>query len=370
MLINGKRITNIYKYSDEYYFTKGDFIVSDKGVLYVCILDADPGTSLSDGSHFKVYLGNQTASFSDFSEYLKNPGEGNDLYINMHTLSEILQRMYFGLSDTGVISGYFRSFSETSLSDLDSTKSPLDAIMTAPELNNGIIRITRDLVGGLLSGELVETGKYNFFKDAILPDSSDDDYLSIRDIVILKQYTYGNKSSETGETIRGRVQEIVDPIFGTTYYRSSYGSLVDSEWNYGKTTQWKASLVGEDIVEKQLSALQNQYDSLKKTYDSNLSALSSKFKFTKVTSGSAFSVKDSAATIVTVSVRRDIGGEVYEYKSVTFSLSEVAAGAPLKISLPGGNSVKVEISNDNTVTITPVGSDWEISNIYYQENYV
>lgn len=394
MIINNtKSVTGIFKYDPEAEYEKGDFVVYS-GCMYICkavtsdtISGVAPDT---DPENFVIYLGDQVASLDEYYNYIKkSQGEIEkdledkvvDKYISMPLLSLILNKMYFGLNDSGVITNYVNTSEDFSVKDLDTLdeSTPLISIIKAPELNNGVLRVKRDLNEiSLLVPQFSDT---------------DDEYKSYysqshKDYLILKQYTYDSDPGEGEKISRYRVQELIDPIYGNTYYRYTIGNITSSnnyDFSDSVVTEFMNSFSGDVIVGNKLRNIESYINNLNTTYNTKLDKLGDTFRFRshpielgstsveiKANELSSNFNKDKS-NLFTVLIRDNSNRNITGMYSITvdsfYSKDKIVTykieGLPntsLKVSITTDGSVKFELITDN--------GDIRISNIYFQSNFI
>ena len=102
MIINGNSIRGIFKYSEDVYFEKDDFVV-DGNCIYICtsgtpIIGIKPSLD-TEHLYYSEYPGNKIVSASEYYDYVSSVERGlqaEDKYVSAHSLCEILENMYFG----------------------------------------------------------------------------------------------------------------------------------------------------------------------------------------------------------------------------------------------------------------------------------
>lgn len=212
ILKDGKQIQGIFKYDPTVIYEVGDFVI-DGECIYICkvgLESVDLGISPATCNKFQSYPGSLITDINEYEEYLESPNGKEDKYISSNVLSGILQQMYFGFGDSGVIESYISVSGtkinlDTKLKSLigditDNAKDlPLYLLIREPSLNNAYVQVSRELAE---IKDLVGTGESN---------------------CLLRQYTYSDLSrleeSETGIPQRIRVQELVDFENGVSYFR-------------------------------------------------------------------------------------------------------------------------------------------------------
>lgn len=249
ILSDGKHVQGIFVYSPDVEYELGDFIV-EKDCIYICksgnpVKGSQPSTT---PSLFSPYPGDMITSIEDYERYLVSPNGKEDKYISSNILVGILQDMYYGFGDSGVINSYIKfedgkfHIDTQLLSLLGQTTSniskPLDLLMRETTINNAYVQVSRDLLG-----------VKNLLTDSTATDNC-----------LLRQYTYQDLN-DLGETdsngvhteYRYRVQEMIDFENKISYFRSTRGSKRAgmSEWQYNSTiSPWSCTTVSKALLDK------------------------------------------------------------------------------------------------------------------------
>ena len=306
MIINNTHVQGMYKYSDSLEFELGDFVVKNN-CIYICTAKYPTNEIISTVSgqnpdehpeNFDIYLANKVASLEDYINYI-NGNSTEDKFISNYTLSSILQRQFFGLDDSGLIVDsilydsnaaldenkiIYSSRLESALSYLDADSNVLDRILNAPTLNNGVVKISPTLP------EVEEV----FLKTLKLKENYDEE----NNFIILRQYTYDNTTENYTNPIdltksyrRYRVQELVNPLTGSTYCRYSVGEksadIIDpitkeNLWTFRNSSNWRSLLETlykeEDAYNTRLTEISNYYQSRLSRYEDRLNSLESLYR--------------------------------------------------------------------------------------------
>lgn len=393
MIINNKSVIGVYKYSDNSTYEKGDFVIYDNGI-YICNMESSGVRPIDDSKKFSIYLGDKIATAEEYYNYVNSEDKSiySDKYISMFTLNEILQNIYFGVNDSGVIDNYYNSpfdFSIKSIADVDESLDILDVIMTTPDLNNGMVRISRDVdsVKSIIVDLSEEIPGINIEgKNKSYYSSKSDDSAS----VILKQYTYDSSSKNSededeaeDEVIsRYRLQELIDPVFGETYYRYSKGELNgDNEWIFENTSNWCYNFSGEDrILSGRLNAILTHVSNLTTEYQNKLQELKGSFRYRMITqaaSATSYSIphvlvkeldlssQSCLFTVVILKKEKDFSKSF----SLTFdSLNGVSSIYNLFIS--DDCYLSVDNTDADSMRLSVSNTLYKIDTIYYQQSYV
>lgn len=341
MIINNSHIQGIYLYNETAEYEKGDFVIVDSSI-YICLAKNPTNQSnntvsgkipYEDKENFTVYLGDMVTSLNEYLEYVSSPDEKEDKLVSSHILSEILNYYMTGFSEKGIINNYIiyesgsgYSFSKPLSSILDNAETGkyLDKVIEAADLNNCILRLSRnlpDLISKLPELPDTITGINNY------------DRLS----VVLRQYTYID--SEINERPIIRVQELIDHVNGIVMYRYKNGS--------GDISEWKSSFLNIEF--------RNEVQYVKNYYENQLSKLNEEktnlennfgFRNTKInksnniviqntnpdTLGYVGTNKFSNPSIITVTIREPLGSSenlLFRNKSITIDVSDSISSSPI-----------------------------------------
>ena len=262
ILSDGKHIQGIFIYDPDVEFERGDFIIEDE-CIYLC-KSGNPVKGLVPSENpdfYSPYPGSMITSIEEYSDYIANPVSKEDKYISSNILMGILQDMYFGFGDSGVIESYIALKEDgtynidTQLLNLigknvDKIETPLDLLMREPSVNNAYVQVDRNLLD--IKYLLTET-----------------DSVTKRPC-LLRQYTYrdlndlaGNEDSGVFIEIRYRVQELVDLETSMIYYRWTKGSrnfTGNSDWVYEEPiSNWSCTCVSKDLLNK-MNQINNYYN--------------------------------------------------------------------------------------------------------------
>lgn len=417
MIINNKSVRGIYPYNESAEYEKGDFVV-DGDCIFICTANYPTDTDLNtvkgqkpiengkiNTSNYKAYPGDLVIDPEEYYEIVQQGKTGvEDKYVSSQVLNEVLRKSFFGIDEAGVITDYVLYTSEDNTYDysvggksireyLDETTEVLSKIIMEPELNNGMILVSRNLP------EIK-----NLFLE---PEQSDQNitenyYNNRKDIVILKQYSY------IIDKVKWRVQELIDPSYGESYYRYLKSSslkeneeivkneLMDYSLTSGYVSAWKSNFGGntkaipstkriidrlntiQQAYKERLEDYQNKFNSLEKSFrfkvaeNRRTSGLSNKYLINTIQVGG----KDSLVTVV--SMVSDNNG-LYRSYSITvpvittdrdarhYCLDEVN-NIYLYQTVDGSNNVFVLV-NSKTSGLDGELSGGKIESIYYRNFY-
>ena len=149
MKINGSSKIGIWKYTDDAKYEPGDFIIIGRKIFY-CERESKGNNPETSDNYFTPYPGNMIKNKEEYYEIAKNLENAEDKYISSKVLSEILQDSFFGLGNDGIIESKVDVSGSEEIatgfsSRLSGTGSAVDEIMTSPELNNGVVLLSRNL---------------------------------------------------------------------------------------------------------------------------------------------------------------------------------------------------------------------------------
>ena len=417
MIINNKSVRGIYPYNENAEYEKGDFVV-DGDCIFICTANYPTDTELNtvkgqkpiengkiNTSNYKAYPGDLVIDPEEYYEIVKQGKTGiEDKYVSSQVLNEVLRKSFFGIDEAGVITDYVLYTSEDNTYDysvggksireyLDETTEVLSKIIMEPELNNGMVLVSRNLP------EIK-----NLFLE---PEQSDQNitenyYNNRKDIVILKQYSY------IIDRVKWRVQELIDPSYGESYYRYLKSSslkeneeivkneLMDYSLTSGYVSAWKSNFGGntkaipstkrimdrlntiQQAYKERLEDYQNKFNSLEKSFrfkvaeNKRTSGLSNKYLINTIQVGG----KDSLVTIV--STISDNNG-LYRSYSITVPVITTDRDARhycldelnnvyLYQTVDGSNNVFVLV-NSKTSGVDGELSGGKIESIYYRNFY-
>lgn len=278
MLMNKRSVIGFYIWSDAGEYEKGDFVVKGD-CIYKCIalnptnkenftvIGKDPEV---DRENYKIYPGEMITSAEEYFNYVEEAKDDTkeppvDKFISMHALYEILQKLYFGVSCNGVVDNYVLKTEEgidflvSGITDLDKSTEPIDVILQSPNLNNGVLKVSRDFFPGLFITDPDNLeGATNYYSQKPIDNS----------VVILRQYTYDYTKADSEEVIRRRTQELVDPVYGDIFIRYSDGVKNEGtgEYIFPSSSSWKRVSIGNDNIRTTLTAVQNTYQNMYNSY--------------------------------------------------------------------------------------------------------
>ena len=387
MILNNTHIQGLFIYSDDIEFEKGDFVVYGN-TIYTCIAGNPTNSSnntvsgknpSTDPENFAPYLGDKIDNINDYFDLISDAesSSNKDGILSVHLISQILNSYLLGMNEKGIISEYLYNgnedndvlFISSGLSNFIESKdkeSILDRLITS-DINNAVIKISRDLPE---------------IKD-LLPSIENKDIIFTKEklsYVILRQYTYS-----TSEETYSRLQEIIDPAFAITMYRSGDGVMTeDGKISISDIGEFKRSYLEINFMDN-VRKLQKVFTDKIKELEETKKSLVNSFRFKEVPVGSSnitfqcsnpaeknyvdisgFDKESFVITVITqtgnvnVTTTVDILDSYLEIGAVT---SYYLGESSYLIITPGKNDIDWPILVDVSV------NNGKIVNLYYREKY-
>lgn len=358
----------MFKYSESASYERGDFVLFDGG-LYICIAknptDTDRLTVTGkipseDHENYSIYPGERISTASEYFDYVTGDGQFPDKYLSTISLRTILQSYTFGITETGLSMEGIKDNGEysTGLRNI-STGNKIDGIVSIPSMNSGIFRISRNLQ------EVQDIFGSNLSK------SKEDD----PGFVVLRQYTFKNNREDTFQ--RTRVQEITDPIDGTSYIRFVQGRLdehgtvnevtKDPVWNYSVyegTSEWKSVFIS-GAPKSKLESIRRYYTQRIQSLENKLATKSGNFynEILKSFPGRGVTetqvVTDSKTVIVNLSTSKgNSGREIVKTVSVPIFTQDLGS-EQVSIGISESSYINASISGGNTIILSVLNSGSE-----------
>ena len=388
MLLNNNHIRGIFKYSESIYFEKDDFVV-DGNCIYICkggesgnpIQGKQPSLD-TEHIYYSEYPGDKIVSADEYYSYLKSVDRGEqveDKYVSAHSLCEILENMYFGFGDNGIVYDHVLYNPGTGIEYcirgvrevLDySTPRVLDKIIKETSLGNGLLKVSRNLPE---------------IRDLVMDSSG-----SESDVVILKQYTYLDSEG----LIPFRVQELLDPEKNNIYFRFAKGeSLEDGGYSFENTTVsiWRNLYSSDEEVLEKLNSLEAYYQQKIQESEDMVARMSGKYCYRDVVptefnqlgqnvvylrAGSTRDIKSresfhTSPCLLNILIKTSTSesGVFRNYSTVIDAKDACDAPGNIEIySLQDGITLTSSYDNTQTIpTITLETSEGVIKNIYYRD---
>lgn len=315
MIINGTtNVPGFFIYDENAQYQKNDFVV-ENGTIYVCDPEKNDDdiseSSINDSSisisgevpskskNFSPYLSNlMSNSIEEWTNFLESNGTTEDKYINLKSLSSILNMYQLGTQGKGIIGSsilynkyseeaytYVQGNSDENSSILGINKfqdynNILGEIMTSDEVNNAVIRVSRDLP------ELANLGLNISDASILYKDSRSIDINSC----ILRQYSWIDENNRLN-----RVQEITDHLDGSIFYRAAV-KLGDNDWS--SPGNFITASMSDTAVKTRLNSILSIYQSKLKTLEELKNKLKKNFRFKTIglnSSNSEIEISDKGA---------------------------------------------------------------------------
>lgn len=371
MKINKTSVTGLFMYTDDAKFEKNDFVIYGT-TIYICkpkegiseVIGEIPSTS----DNYIVYLGDQSTNITEYLNFLTT-GEGENKYISVLTLQQVLNSFLLGLDGKGVIgdsiSYSYDSGEEVFKCSIPGYKNPesiIADIMNDPNINHAILRVSR-----LLPEIVTYVGTPLNVNSETTTDTLG---------CILRQYTY--LSENTGHTIR--VQELIDQVDGLIYYRSAD---IDVD-TVSSATNFRCATVNTEALKKKADNIFALYNSRIKILRSLEKHLKNNFRYRKVDilgKKTEIQIPDIGENLpeITVMITEYDSENMIRYNSeISFSLSDTTSdGIWPDYGVGKNHKVKVIVSSDNGVSLylrtnsdqIPNSNKVWISGVYYREYY-
>jgi hypothetical protein len=282
MKLNGTSVQGIYVYNEgNTTYEVGDMILYKNGIY----IYSKSSEVLSDGltpdksKDYTPYLADKLASLEDWQEFLE--GKGEDKYLTTSTLIAILNTCMNDMRLNGVIEAAYDQpegktrdgwvLDEYKLGDEVGDNTIIDEILRS-NANYAIYRVSRKLQGLWMVDYDTEQVSGNY---------TDED----RKSVLVKQYTYYSSEEEKIAGIQTRIQEIIDHIDGTIYYRSAkYNPNLESNGTLGNlssVSDWHNTRISREY-ELQVMSIVNAYAMKIKELEALEENLKRNFKFKSI----------------------------------------------------------------------------------------
>lgn len=370
MKINDTSVTGVFVYTDNARFEENDFVIFD-GTIYIC--KPKTGEKYVSGEkpkwseNYIVYLGDQSMNISEYLDFLET-AEGENKYLSVLTLQQVLNSYMLGPDGKGVIGEYVKYESaeeyEVTLSDTQGTaftdpNSVIADIMNHPDINHAMLRVSR-----LLPEIVVYVG------DPKIETMTTTDTKSC----ILRQYSY---ISEEGHKIR--VQELIDPVDGLIYYRSA-DTTRDT---VSSATNFKCATVNTQALKNKADNIFSLYNSRLKVLRSLEEHLKSNFRYRRLEIKGKHTDLDFLGISknlpeLTVMITEVTTGGLRKNSEISYSLSDRGdSGEIPEYEIGEGYKIQTILSSDDSVHIflktkagaQPSSSRVWISGAYYREYY-
>jgi len=282
MKLNGVSVQGIYVYNEgNTTYEIGDMILYKNGIYIYSKSDEvlSDGLTPDKSKDYIPYLGDKLASLKDWQDFLK--GKGEDKYLTTSTLVAILNSYMNDMRLDGVIMSAYDEpegktrdgwvLDEYRLGSEVGDNTIIDEILRSNS-NYAIYRVSRKLQGLWMVDYDTENISGNY---------TDED----RKSVLVKQYTYYSSKEDEESGIQTRIQEIIDHVDGTVYYRSAkYDSKLEINGTLGNlssVSDWHNTRISKEY-EHQVMSIVNAYAMKIKELEILEENLKKNFKFKSI----------------------------------------------------------------------------------------
>ena len=259
MKLNGVSVQGIYVYNEgNTTYEIGDMILYKNGIYIYSKSDEvlSDGLTPDKSKDYTPYLGDKLAGLQDWQDFLK--GKGEDKYLTTSTLVAILNSYMNDMRLDGVIMSAYDEpegktrdgwvLDEYRLGSEVGDNTIIDEILRSNS-NYAIYRVSRKLQGLWM---------VDYDTENIAGNYTDED----RKSVLVKQYTYYSSKEDEEAGIQTRIQEIIDHIDGTVYYRSAkYNPNLNIDGTLGNlssVSDWHNTRISREY-EQQIMSIVNAY---------------------------------------------------------------------------------------------------------------
>lgn len=385
MKLNGVSVQGIYVYNEgNTTYEVGDLILYKNGIY----IYSKSSEVLSDGltpdisKDYIPYLGDKLTSLQDWQDFLD--GKGEDKYLTTNTLVAILNSYMNDMRLDGIIESAF-DYPEGKTRDgwvLDEYKlgsevgdnTIIDEILRSNS-NYAVYRVSRKLQGLWM---------VDYDTENVVGNYTDED----RKSVLVKQYTYYSSEEDKNLGIETRIQEIIDHIDGTIYYRSAkYNPNLEINGTLGNlssVSDWHNTRISREY-ESQVMSIINAYAIKIKELECLEKNLKNNFKFksldiipgsnsvllSQTSTPEAVKIEQGFYNIgpITVVLKQRIQTTDIYYKSyeITFDYSDMYNGS--KFLLTDDIYVTISGTKSGDILVEPSDKNVTIQSIYYREFY-
>ena len=282
MKLNGVSVQGIYVYNEgNTTYEIGDMILYKNGIYIYSKSDEvlSDGLTPDKSKDYIPYLGDKLASLKDWQDFLK--GKGEDKYLTTSTLVAILNSYMNDMRLDGVIMSAYDEpegktrdgwvLDEYRLGSEVGDNTIIDEILRSNS-NYAIYRVSRKLQGLWMVDYDTENISGNY---------TDED----RKSVLVKQYTYYSSKEDEESGIQTRIQEIIDHVDGTVYYRSAkYDPKLEINGTLGNlssVSDWHNTRISKEY-EHQVMSIVNAYAMKIKELEILEENLKKNFKFKSI----------------------------------------------------------------------------------------
>ena len=385
MKLNGVSVQGIYVYNEgNTTYEVGDLILYKNGIY----IYSKSSEVLSDGltpdisKDYIPYLGDKLTSLQDWKDFLE--GKGEDKYLTTNTLVAILNSYMNDMRLDGIIESAY-DYPEGKTRDgwiLDEYKlntevgdnTVIDEILRSNS-NYAVYRVSRKLQGLWM---------VDYDTESVVGNYTDED----RKSVLVKQYTYYSSEEDKNLGIETRIQEVIDHIDGTIYYRSAkYNPSLEINGTLGNlssVSDWHNTRISREY-ESQVMSIINAYATKIRELECLEKNLKKNFKFksldiipgsnsvllSQTSTPEAVKIEQGFYNIgpITVVLKQRIQTTDIFYKSyeITIEYSDMYNGS--KFLLTDDLYVTISGTKSGDMLIETSDKNVTIQSMYYREFY-
>ena len=385
MKLNGVSVQGIYVYNEgNTTYEVGDLILYKNGIY----IYSKSSEVLSDGltpdvsKDYIPYLGDKLTSLQDWKDFLE--GKGEDKYLTTNTLVAILNSYMNDMRLDGIIESAY-DYPEGKTRDgwiLDEYKlntevgdnTVIDEILRSNS-NYAVYRVSRKLQGLWM---------VDYDTESVVGNYTDED----RKSVLVKQYTYYSSEEDKNLGIETRIQEVIDHIDGTIYYRSAkYNPSLEINGTLGNlssVSDWHNTRISREY-ESQVMSIINAYATKIRELECLEKNLKKNFKFksldiipgsnsvllSQTSTPEAVKIEQGFYNIgpITVVLKQRIQTTDIFYKSyeITIEYSDMYNGS--KFLLTDDLYVTISGTKSGDMLIETSDKNVTIQSMYYKEFY-
>jgi hypothetical protein len=385
MKLNGVSVQGIYVYNEgNTTYEVGDLILYKNGIY----IYSKSSEVLSDGltpdvsKDYIPYLGDKLTSLQDWKDFLE--GKGEDKYLTTNTLVAILNSYMNDMRLDGIIESAY-DYPEGKTRDgwiLDQYKlntevgdnTVIDEILRSNS-NYAVYRVSRKLQGLWM---------VDYDTESVVGNYTDED----RKSVLVKQYTYYSSEEDKNLGIETRIQEVIDHIDGTIYYRSAkYNPSLEINGTLGNlssVSDWHNTRISREY-ESQVMSIINAYATKIRELECLEKNLKKNFKFksldiipgsnsvllSQTSTPEAVKIEQGFYNIgpITVVLKQRIQTTDIFYKSyeITIEYSDMYNGS--KFLLTDDLYVTISGTKSGDMLIETSDKNVTIQSMYYREFY-
>lgn len=281
MKINGKSIQGTYVYSENETYEVGDLVLYENGLYIYTKSDEGPygldKTNPKDSKDYTPYLGDKLTSLEDWKAFLN--GESEDKYITTSTLVAILNTCMNDMRLDGIIESAYDEPQDESPKGWILDEYRLDTEIADNAIIDEILRSSSNYAIYRVSRKLQGLWMVNYDTSSVIDGNYTEEDKSS---VLMKQYTYYSSEEDKEQGIQTRIQELIDYVDGTVYYRyAKYDPVLEKNGTLGNLTSvsnWHSTRISKEY-ELQVNAILTAYSSKIKELQLLEKNLKKNFKF-------------------------------------------------------------------------------------------